>query len=160
MQPSNPYESQGFRLLDDLFTQGKRVFNMNDIKEAARTQNIPLAQLGEILSNLAKRGRLLRLRRGLYVGLGLVANQANAKPFVISAYLIQLSAISHWSALQHHGLTEQVPQIITARPKLIGKKINNTNLPVNRVIFSQNQTKTVSLKLNLSFSLVFSKNKS
>src|SRR5690606_24669307 len=32
----------------------------------------------------------------------------------ISAYLIQPSAISHWSALQHHGLTEQVPQIITA----------------------------------------------
>jgi hypothetical protein len=24
------------------------------------------------------------------------------------------SIISHWSALQHHGLTEQVPQIITA----------------------------------------------
>jgi len=35
------------------------------------------------------------------------------------------------------------------QPKLIGKKMNNTNLPVNRVIFSQNQTKTVSLKLNL-----------
>ena len=35
------------------------------------------------------------------------------------------------------------------RGKLIGKKMNNTNLPVNRVIFSQNQTKTVSLKLNL-----------
>ena len=114
MQPSKPYESQGFRLLHDLFTQGKRIFNMNDIKEAARRQNIPPGQLGKILSNLAKRGRLLRIRRGLYVGIGLVADQANAHPFVISAYLIQPSAISHWSALQHHGLTEQVPQVITA----------------------------------------------
>lgn len=114
MQEPKPYESQGFRLLHDLFTRGKRIFNMQDIKETARAQNIPPAQLRKILSNLAKRGRLLRLRRGLYVSIGLVAEQANAHPFVISAYLIQPSAVSHWSALQHHGLTEQVPQIITA----------------------------------------------
>lgn len=114
MQPSKPHESQGFRLLHDLFTRGKRIFNMHDIKVAANTQNIPPAQLRKILSNLAKHGRLLRLRRGLYVGIGLVADEANAHPFVISAYLIQPSAISHWSALQHHGLTEQIPQIVTA----------------------------------------------
>ena len=39
--------------------------------------------------------------------------------------------------------------MVQSKPKLMGKKMNNTNLPVNRVIFSQNQTKTVSLKLNL-----------
>lgn len=109
-----PNETQGFRLLHALFTQGKRIFNMQDVKKVAETQNIPPRQLRKVLSNLTKHGRLLRLRRGLYVGLGLVADNTRVHPFVISAYLIQPSAISHWSALQHHGLTEQIPYVVTA----------------------------------------------
>ena len=114
MQPSKPHESHGYRLLHALFIQGKRIFNMHDLKEAAKAQKIAPAQLRKILSNLAKHGRLLRLRRGLYVSIGLLTENANTHPFVISAYLIQPSAISHWSALQHHGLTEQIPHVVTA----------------------------------------------
>lgn len=114
MQPSKPYESQGLRLLHSLFSDGKRIFYMQDIKKSADTLGIPSAQIRKIVSNLAKQGKLLRLRRGLYVGIGLFGEQPNIHPFVISAYLIQPSAISHWSAMQHHGLTEQVPQIISA----------------------------------------------
>lgn len=109
-----PVESQGMRLLRQLFTHGKRIFNMQDVAVAAAMEKIPHNQLRKILSNLAKHGRVLRLRRGLYVSIGLLPEQINAHPFVISAYLIQPSAISHWSALQHHGLIEQVPQIVTA----------------------------------------------
>ena len=114
MKSSERYESHGYLLLRELFTQGKRVFTMHDIKALSIAQNISPAQLRKILSNLTKRGSLLRLRRGLYVGIGLHADHADINPFVVSAYLIQPSAISHWSALQYHGLTEQVPQIITA----------------------------------------------
>jgi len=114
MQSSKPHESQGFRLLRELFTHGKRIFNMDDIKAAARAQNILPSQLSKILSNLAKHKRILRLRRGLYVSLGLGEEHATIHSFVISSYLIQPSVISHWSALQHHGLTEQIPQIVTA----------------------------------------------
>ena len=108
------HESQGFRLLRELFTHGKRIFNMDDIKTAAHTQRIPPSQISKILSNLAKHGKILRLRRGLYVSLGLGEEHANIHAFVISSYLIQPSVISHWSALQHHGLTEQIPHIVTA----------------------------------------------
>jgi len=135
MNEDKPYESQGFRLLRHLFNRGKRIFNMEDINEAAQTLNIPSEQLRKILSNLTKRGRLLRLRRGLYVGIGLLVEETNTHPFVISAYLIQPSAISHWSALQYHGLTEQVPQIITAStirkvltPSMRGKQQINPNV--------------------------------
>jgi len=114
MEEDKPYESQGSRLLHYLLNQGKRIFNMADIKEAAQALDIPSKQLGKIFSNLAKRRKLLRLRRGLYVSIGLISEEAAAHPFVISTYLMQPSAISHWSALQHHGLTEQVPQIVTA----------------------------------------------
>ncbi len=109
-----PTESQGIRLLRQLFLRGKRIFNMEDVAAAAVLEDIPQKQLGKILSNLAKRGWILRLRRGLYVGIGLLPEQAYTHSFAISAYLIQPSAISHWSALQHHGLTEQIPQIVTA----------------------------------------------
>lgn len=114
MDTQKPAESQGMRLLRQLFLRGKRIFNMQDVTAAATQEKIPHNQLRKILSNLAKHGRLVRLRRGLYVSVGLLPEQTNTHPFVISAYLIQPSAISHWSALQHHGLTEQIPQIVTA----------------------------------------------
>jgi predicted transcriptional regulator of viral defense system len=114
MEPSKPAQSHGMRLLRQLFLRGKRIFNMKDAMEAAHQEHIPQVQVKKILSNLAKQAQLLRLRRGLYVGIGLLPDQINAHPFVISAYLIQPSAISHWSALQYHGLTEQIPNIITA----------------------------------------------
>lgn len=114
MQSQKLVESQGVRLLRQLFLHGKRIFNMQDVAGVATLEKIPHNQLRKILSNLAKHGRVLRLRRGLYVSIGLLPEQTSTHPFVISAYLIQPSAISHWSALQHHGLTEQIPQIVTA----------------------------------------------
>jgi predicted transcriptional regulator of viral defense system len=114
MAIQKPSESQGIRLLRQLFLHGKRIFNMQDAAVAATLQKIPHNQLSKILSNLAKHGRVIRLRRGLYISIELLSEHTNIHPFVISTYLIQPSAISHWSALQHHGLTEQIPQIVTA----------------------------------------------
>lgn len=114
MKPSKPTESQGMRLIRQLFLRGKRIFDMQDAKSAAEMEKIPISQLAKIVANLAKQGYILRLRRGLYVSIGLLPEQTKTHPFVISAFLIQPSAISHWSALQYHGLTEQVPQSVTA----------------------------------------------
>lgn len=106
--------SYGTRLLHQLALQGKQLFNLLDAEAIAQAEGIPHPQLKKILSNLAKQGRVLRLRRGLYASAGLLPGQIYTHPFVIATHLIQPSAISHWSALQHHGLTEQVPQRITA----------------------------------------------
>lgn len=114
MDAQKPTESQGTRLLRQLFSSSKRIFNMQDAVIAAAEEKIPRNQLEKILSSLAKHGWVLRLRRGLYVSIGLLPEQTNIHPFIISAHLIEPSAISHWSALQHHGLTEQIPQIVTA----------------------------------------------
>lgn len=114
MKAQKPTESQGIRLLRQLFLHGKRIFNMQDVVEAANFEKIPHNQLGKILSNLAKHKRILRLRRGLYTTIGMESVQSNIHPFVIATHLIQPSVISHWSALQHHGLTEQIPLIVTA----------------------------------------------
>lgn len=107
-----PAESQGTRLLRQLFLCGKRVFTMQDAILAAKLEKIPLNQLRKILSNLSSQKKILRLHRGLYVGIGLLPEQTH--PFVISSFLVQPSAISHGSALVHHGLTEQLSQTVTA----------------------------------------------
>ena len=105
-------ETQGVRLLNQLFLQGNRIFDIEDVTAASSVQNIPLNQIHKILSSLSQHKRILRLRRGLYLMIGLDQHMPHA--FVISSYLLQPSAISHLSALQHHGLTEQIPTIITA----------------------------------------------
>lgn len=107
-------ESQGIRLLRQLFLDGKRIFNMQDVKDAAVSEKVPHNQLNKILSNLTRHGRVIRLRRGLYIIVEELSAQNNIHPFVIATHLVQPSVISHWSALQYHGLTEQIPQIITA----------------------------------------------
>lgn len=133
MQSEQLGKSQGFRLLHELFSHGKRIFDMQDIKSAAVSLAIPPNQLRKIISNLALHGDLLRLRRGVYVGIGLLSEQTKAPPFVISAFLIQPSMISHWSALQHHGLTEQIPQIITASTP---KKVNTPSMRASKLAHS------------------------
>lgn len=112
MVDNHTTESQGIRLLRQLFLRGKRIFTMKDAVFAAKLEKIPLNQLRKIVSNLCLQKKLLRLRRGLYVGIGLLPEQTH--PFVISSFLVQPSAISHWSALVHHDLTEQLTHAVTA----------------------------------------------
>jgi predicted transcriptional regulator of viral defense system len=105
---------QGTRLLRELFLRGKRIFNMREIYAAAAVQKIPPKQLRKILSHLSQRGWLFRVKRGLYIAVGFEPNLANLHPFIIATHLIQPSAISHWSALQHHGFIDETPPLITA----------------------------------------------
>jgi DNA-binding IscR family transcriptional regulator len=58
MPSKTPVESQGVRLLRQLFLHGKRIFNMKDVAIAATLEKIPHNQLRKILSNLAKHGRI------------------------------------------------------------------------------------------------------
>jgi len=110
MQALKRSESRGTRLLQQLLQHGKRLFTIEDAALAAEA--IPSHQLTKVLSRLAQQGKLLRLRRGLYLVMGLFDKKPH--PFVIATALTQPSAISHWSALHHHGLTEQIPLVVTA----------------------------------------------
>jgi predicted transcriptional regulator of viral defense system len=114
MRPQGPAKSQGMRLIKQLLLHGKRVFDMEDAKAAALQEKIPPDQLKKTLSNLAQRGHILRLRRGLYIVAGLLPEQTKPHPFAVATRLVQPSTISHWSALSYHGLTEQIPRVVTA----------------------------------------------
>lgn len=107
-------ESQGTLLMRALHAQGKIIFSREEAALVAEAENIPTTYLNIILSNLVKAGKIKRLRRGLYAGFATFSGQIHIHPFAIATRLVQPSFISHWSALQHHGLTEQIPQVITA----------------------------------------------
>ncbi len=123
-------QAYGNRLLKQLLLQGKPIFTQEEVCLAANVETIPDNQLNKILSNLNKQQRIIRLRRGLYLYNDALLNRAQPHPFIISSRLVEPSVISHWSALAHHGLTEQIPQAITASTykKIVTPSMRNAQL--------------------------------
>jgi len=113
-------ETLGVKLLRELTQRGSFIFTTEEAKAAATDLAIPETYLPQLLSKLAAGGWLLRLRRGLYAGMGRLPGEVEVHPFAVATNLISPSAISHWSALHHHGLTEQVPrQVMASTPKKV-----------------------------------------
>jgi predicted transcriptional regulator of viral defense system len=50
----------------------------------------------------------------MYAVTGAPVGDIRVHPFVTATQIVQPSAISHWSAMHHHGLTEQIPLGISA----------------------------------------------
>jgi predicted transcriptional regulator of viral defense system len=115
--PIRYLESDGLRLLEELAASGRLVFTTADARAAARQLGIAATYVEELLGRLAESGWVSRLRRGLYAGTGRLPGQegqgASIHPYVVATRLVQPSAVSHWSAMQHHGLTEQLPHSVT-----------------------------------------------
>jgi len=104
----------GERLISSLLEQGLAVFTVEEARWIVAQEAIPTASITDLLMRLERQGRVSRIRRGLYALAGPSLGTASIHPFAIATHLIQPSAISHWSALHYHGLTEQVPRIVTA----------------------------------------------
>jgi predicted transcriptional regulator of viral defense system len=106
--------TEGLRLIDALRGRGKRIFSTEDAQDVAAALAIPSTTLSWLLTQLARAGRLLHLKRGLYAIDDSRFGGAAPHPFAIATALVTPSAISHWSALAHHAMTEQIPQLVTA----------------------------------------------
>ena len=96
-------------ILAQLNRGGKEIYTFSEIKSVSA--DINQETLWRILSELVKENRLIRLKREvyLYVPEGYQENWT-ASNFWIGANLVQPYAISFWSALNHWGLTEQLPK--------------------------------------------------
>src|SRR5438270_11319609 len=102
------------QLLRALADEGRDIFTTEEIKPAAARVGIPESYINPLLTRLTRGGWVVRLRRGLYAGGGALPGAVHVHPFVIATHLVSPSAISHWSAMSHHGLTEQIPYGVTA----------------------------------------------
>ena len=113
-------ERKNYRIkfLKSLAEEGLTVFSTSDARRIAEENGIPGTYLNRFLSFLVRDGCITRIKRGLFACLGPLSGDIQVHPFVIATNLVVPSAISHWSALNHHGLTEQVSGVvISVTPK-------------------------------------------
>ena len=102
----------GTELVRLLASEGDRVFSTDRARELSSRVGLKDAYLWEALYHLRRGGWIVSLRRGLYALSATVPGLTPAHEFEIAMALVTPAAISHWSALSHHGLTEQVPRLV------------------------------------------------
>ena len=100
----------GIELVRLLAAEGDRVFSTDRARELAPRVGLKDTYLWEALHHLRRNGWIVSLRRGLYSLSSAVPGVTPAHEFEIAMALVTPGAISHWSALHHHGLTEQAPR--------------------------------------------------
>ncbi|MBU2603407.1 MAG: type IV toxin-antitoxin system AbiEi family antitoxin domain-containing protein [Actinobacteria bacterium] len=105
--------SAGIALAGSLADAGRYVFTPEDAVEL-RPPDIRPEAVPRLLKSLADAGWIVRLRRGLYAGTGRLPGGMDVPPFAIATSMVKPSAIAHLSALAHHGLTDQIPRVVSA----------------------------------------------
>lgn len=103
------YVGAGLELVRRLASEGERIFTTAAARQLAPRIGLSDAYVRQSLHHLAKSGWLVRLRRGLYAISPTVPGVAPAHEFEVAMHLVDPAAVSCWSALQYHGLTDQVP---------------------------------------------------
>lgn len=111
MEPASQIPAQpAMRLIRALVSAGDRIFTMERARALAPAAGLSNSYLRQALHHLTKTGWLVRLRQGLYALAATVPGVSSAHEFEIAMTLVPSGAISHWSALHYHGLTEQAPR--------------------------------------------------
>lgn len=122
-------QTQGMRLLQELNSEGFFVFTVDDAIQAAARAGIGQGYARQLLQQLVKGGWLVRIKRGAYAWTGSLPGGNQVHPFVVATHLVQPSSVAYWSAMSHHGLTEQVPRIVSccAPKKVVTPSMRRTS---------------------------------
>lgn len=104
--------SRGIALASSLAKAGLYVFKTEDAIRL-RPSDVEPALVPYLLKVLTDAGWITRMRRGLYAGTGRLPGGVDVPPFVIATAMVSPSAISHFSALAYHDLTDQIPRVVT-----------------------------------------------
>jgi predicted transcriptional regulator of viral defense system len=121
---------QGIELARKIAQEGFRVFTAADAQTLITTVGLSKNYLNEALFHLVHSGWLLRLRKGLYAFSSLMPGLSPVHEFEIAMALTKPAAISHWSALHYHGLSEQIPHhvfILTTSPSNTPRRATKAN---------------------------------
>jgi len=102
----------GLELLKKLSQEGRRIFTVGDARKAASFCGVSDSYVVESLHHLSNTGWIVRLKRGLYVISSFFPGMTPIHEFEIAMALAHPAAISHWSAMHFHAMTEQIPQRI------------------------------------------------
>jgi len=96
------------KILSGLNREKREIYSFKDIFDISGADN--KNSVRKIISRIVKNGRLVSLKQGLYLYVPEGYEKSwTASNFWIGANLVAPYAISFWSALNHWGLTEQLP---------------------------------------------------
>ncbi len=102
----------GIELVRQLAYEGDRIFTTDRARELAPRVGLKDSYVGEALFHLRQNDWIVPLRRGLYALSSTVPGVSDVHEFEIAMALVHPAAISHWSAMSYHGLTEQIPRTV------------------------------------------------
>ncbi len=105
--------SQGIQLLERAVNEFGPIFTLNQVSLLPEHQRMTPQQIRKLVSKLAQSGWIEILKRGTYAVKSPLYS-GDIPPFAIAKALVYPMAISHWSALAHHGFTTQNPTMIQA----------------------------------------------
>ncbi|MEW6664126.1 MAG: type IV toxin-antitoxin system AbiEi family antitoxin [Thermodesulfobacteriota bacterium] len=115
-------------LLSSLARKDRKVFTAGDAGE------ILGGPASGVMHSLIRKKWVLPLKKGLYIAVPLEAGVKGAESFivhnfVVASYLAEPYCIGFWSALNHHGLSDQIPVdtfIQTTTPRKPVKFLNSS----------------------------------
>jgi len=105
--------SQGVQLLERAIKEYGPIFTIEQISFLPDHQDLSPQQIRKLISKLGQSGWIEILKRGTYVVKSSLYS-GDIPPFAIANALVHPMAISHWSALAHHGFSTQNPAMIQA----------------------------------------------
>jgi len=105
--------SQGVQLLERAVIEFGPIFTLEQISSLPEHQRWAPQQIRKLVSKLAQSGWIEILKRGTYAVKSPLYS-SDIPPFAIANSLVQPMAISHWSALAHHGFSTQNPTMTQA----------------------------------------------
>jgi predicted transcriptional regulator of viral defense system len=105
--------SQGIQLLERAVNEFGPIFTLDQISSLPANQRLTPQQTRKLISKLAQSGWIEILKRGTYVVKSPLYS-GDIPPFAIANALVHPMAVSHWSALAHHGFSTQNPTMIQA----------------------------------------------
>lgn len=96
-------------LVRRLAADGLRIFSTEQARRMAPEVGLSDGYVLQAMHHLARSGWLVRLRKGLYALSSSVPGILPAHEFEVAMSLVRPAAISHFSAMHYHELTDQIP---------------------------------------------------
>jgi predicted transcriptional regulator of viral defense system len=142
-------------LISALSRQDRKIFSIEDARRMIESD------AKKIMSSLISKKWVLPLKRGLYAIVPLDVGVKGADSFilhnfVIASHLAEPYYIGYWSALNHHGFSEQIPRttfVATTKPKMPLKILDSDYYFVKidkRKFFGFNEIEIEDWKVNIS----------
>ena len=134
----------GIELVRALAYEGDRIFTTERARELAPRAGLNADYVVESLHHLQRNDWIVPLRRGLYALSSTTPGVADVNEFEVAMALVQPAAVSHWSAMHHHELTEQIPQqvfVLTTTEGSVPRKrtsagtYGKSGYPVNGTVY-------------------------